>query len=406
MIVTAEGPHLDAYISALFSNAARIFSNGFLTACSLWSRRPTLPPVPNAKEPVRTWEPVYVRFENQTCNSVSVYWLAHSGQQKLSFQLQAGCCVCQLTYEGQVWIVRDTCSQLELVRTQASGKRRQVCCLQPFILHSAGGGPLQVSTEADVCIPACYTRQLASKLGIPIVGHSQVATSALLAAADIITHMLQGCSQQMVGRLQREACKVAIIARDQVTTDILEHSYLRGSGGAADGRDWDRQVRGLGGTRVCPTCSVGEENVLRCPRDRFCGESILVHEFGHTVMEVGFDEAQKESVRRCYLSSKGKYTPGIYMVADEKEYWAEATQSWFDASRRSDVNDGINTREKLRRHDPEIAALLEQVYGDGDWRYNFTPSSSSSSSQSLGSSRGGVLSAWGITPAPASLGCS
>lgn len=61
------------------------------------------------------------------------------------------------------------------------------------------------------------------------------------------------------------------------------------------------------------------------------------------------------------------------MVADEKEYWAEGSQSWFDASLRDDVNDGINTRFKIRYHDPKLARLLEIVYGNGGWRYDMTP---------------------------------
>jgi hypothetical protein len=36
---------------------------------------------------------------------------------------------------------------------------------------------------------------------------------------------------------------------------------------------------------------------------------------------------------------------------------------------RDDVNDGINTRDKLSRHDPALALLLHRTYGDGDWRF-------------------------------------
>ena len=59
------------------------------------------------------------------------------------------------------------------------------------------------------------------------------------------------------------------------------------------------------------------------------------------------------------------------MVVDEKEYWAEATASWFNASMRTEVNDGVNTREKLRVHDVEVSELLQEVWGDGSWRYDF-----------------------------------
>jgi len=38
----------------------------------------------------------------------------------------------------------------------------------------------------------------------------------------------------------------------------------------------------------------------------------------------------------------------------------------------ADVNNGINTRQKLRKHDPQLAALLEQAFGDGEWRYQKT----------------------------------
>ena len=49
------------------------------------------------------------------------------------------------------------------------------------------------------------------------------------------------------------------------------------------------------------------------------------------------------------------------MMDNADEYWAEGCQSWFDATIRTDVNDGINTREKLKAHDPGLAAALIKV---------------------------------------------
>lgn len=43
------------------------------------------------------------------------------------------------------------------------------------------------------------------------------------------------------------------------------------------------------------------------------------------------------------------------------EYWAEGCQSWFDATVRTDVNSGINTRPALKQHDPRFARLLTEV---------------------------------------------
>ena len=47
-------------------------------------------------------------------------------------------------------------------------------------------------------------------------------------------------------------------------------------------------TRGLGGTLAVPVTSCGEENLMAIDADpHYRDESILVHEFGHTVMEVG-----------------------------------------------------------------------------------------------------------------------
>lgn len=77
------------------------------------------------------------------------------------------------------------------------------------------------------------------------------------------------------------------MADDQNTTDIKEYLYLQGSS-TDDGRDWDHEVRGLGATKEIPTCTVGQENVLRrpYPEDKYYKQSILIHELGHSVMEV------------------------------------------------------------------------------------------------------------------------
>ncbi len=44
-------------------------------------------------------------------------------------------------------------------------------------------------------------------------------------------------------------------------------------------------------------------------------------------------------------------------------------QAWFDATIRTDVTAGINTRERLRQHDPGLAAMMRRAYGDGPWRW-------------------------------------
>eukprot|EP00955_Chlamydomonas_euryale_P100593 365296-Chlamydomonas_euryale.AAC.1 len=100
-------------------------------------------------------------------------------------------------------------------------------------------------------------------------------------------------------------------------------------------------------------------------------ENILIHELGHTVMNVGLDDTDRAAVVSAWEAAcrEGMYTPGIYMISNADEYWAEGCQSWFDATVRTDVNDGHNTRESICSHDPRLAGLLMQAFGNTAWRY-------------------------------------
>ncbi len=63
-------------------------------------------------------------------------------------------------------------------------------------------------------------------------------------------------------------------------------------------------------------------------------ENILIHEFAHSVMCIGMDDEQRQSICAAYDEAvqSGLYQRHIYMMANADEYWAEATQAWFDAT--------------------------------------------------------------------------
>lgn len=75
-----------------------------------------------------------------------------------------------------------------------------------------------------------------------------------------------------------------MIGVDQVTTDLPEHADLNE---AFPSSDWDSRTRGVAATRARPLTSAAEENLLCLPGDVYAGESIVVHEFAHTVHELG-----------------------------------------------------------------------------------------------------------------------
>ena len=99
-----------------------------------------------------------------------------------------------------------------------------------------------------------------------------------------------------------------------------------------------------------------------------------MHEFAHCVMDVGLGDEGRERIRAAHRAALDRATVSAesYMGSNASEYWAEATQSWFEASVRCDVNCGLNTRAELVRCDPAIAVELERAFGPNDWRYPHT----------------------------------
>ena len=55
------------------------------------------------------------------------------------------------------------------------------------------------------------------------------------AAEGLLTHMLLHTPPCVLGRLAAAGCKVAIIGREQSTTDMPEHCHLKLAGGEGGG---------------------------------------------------------------------------------------------------------------------------------------------------------------------------
>ena len=92
-------------------------------------------------------------------------------------------------------------------------------------------------------------------------------------------------------------------------------------------------------------------------------ENILIHEFGHAVMNLGLAQEDLELVEQLYQNARKNqmYDCKCYMMDNADEYFAEACQSWFEATVREDVNSGVNTRAALKARDPQLAALMQKV---------------------------------------------
>lgn len=199
--------------------------------------------------------------------------------------------------------------------------------------------------------------------GLPILGSAKVTDPALREAAWIVRSMLAD-QPTILRTLTDNDARIVVMASTEYTTDLPEQADWKPK------EHWDRRARGMGGK----IGSCGEENLLCFPGDPYNTESILIHEFAHTIHDHGlkklvpdFDKQVKDAYDKAMKAGLWK---GTYAAENHHEYWAEGVQSWFDNNRENDaIHNSVDTRVELKEYDPALAGLCKKVFGDGDWRY-------------------------------------
>jgi len=209
--------------------------------------------------------------------------------------------------------------------------------------------------------------------GLPIVSSERVPDLALREAQTIVLRMTSKRPDILKSIIESKT-RLAIMGKTEVTTDIPEHRDLNT---AFPQTDWNKCCRGVGATVVRPACSATEENLLQLDEDRYRGESILIHEFGHTMLVMGLDALEPTFRANAVAAYKDAMAKSLfkntYAATNIDEYWAEGVQDWFDANLKAKPANGIHneigTRIELKKYDPGLAALLEKVFGDDEWRW-------------------------------------
>ena len=215
-------------------------------------------------------------------------------------------------------------------------------------------------------LPSFY-RQWIDVGGFPVVASEKVNPNAMREAAWLIQRMI-GHRPDLLQALAQNSVRFSVMAYDEMTTEIPEHSDLKPD------FYWDRRARGLGATSARPSTSCGEENLLNYPGDPYLTENILIHEFSHAIHQMGLSTVDPDFDKRLkalyeVAMEKGLWK-GTYASTNKEEYWAEGTQSWFNANRENDAqHNHVSKRKILKEYDPDLATLLTEIYGDTDWRY-------------------------------------
>lgn len=211
-----------------------------------------------------------------------------------------------------------------------------------------------------------YKKYVVTK-GFPILGSDKVSDEALIEAADIVDHMLNGRDDVREAMIKNKV-RLVVMAPNEMTTDVPEQRDMTP-------KDyWDRRARGLGGSKRKPVASCAEENLLNLKGDRYFNENILVHEFAHTIHGTGLrdvDPTCNERLRDAYRNAMEKgLWKNTYAATNAGEYWAEGVQSYFDTNAPPGrVHNEIDTREELAEYDPELFKLIDEAFKGSKWRY-------------------------------------
>jgi hypothetical protein len=138
---------------------------------------------------------------------------------------------------------------------------------------------------------------------------------------------------------------------------------------------WDatRYAGGYGPNAPGASCGLHMGDILNNTFDRYPNENIVIHEFGHAVVDFALDKlfpGFKANVSAIWNRAKTKgLWANTYAISNASEYWAEGVQSYFNLNAKGpEFGDGthnhVSTRALLKTYDPEFYELLHSVYGD------------------------------------------
>lgn len=244
------------------------------------------------------------------------------------------------------------------------------CLLVPLLASS--DDPTVGSPPAKLGLNPFYKKYLDLD-GLPVVSSEKVPDTALIEAWKLGKEMLRNLPKAREAMVKNKV-RIAIMSKDEQTLDIPEHSDLQEK---FPQTDWNKRARGLGATKERPAISGAEENLLGYDNDRYHGECIFIHEFGHAILDMGIAEVDKGFPKRVADAFRDARKKGLwektYAAANPSEYWAEGVQSYFDCNRTADPPNGVHnwvgTREALEKYDPGLYKLIDEAFHT-PWRWS------------------------------------
>ncbi|XP_069107027.1 uncharacterized protein [Argopecten irradians] len=179
-----------------------------------------------------------------------------------------------------------------------------------------------------------------------------VSEAAHQRAATIASRMTMYMSSSIFSTLAQHA-KVGVFTRSDTLTVFPEYANLRDttacrgscSGSCSQTCTFDgRKYSSLAGTGGRVGCVV-DDNILCDSNDPYRHQAnMLVHEFAHTVKLHGIPSSIKSQITAAYNHARSNriWDLNAYSMSTEEEYWAEASQVYFNVEKLTYTTGGMN----------------------------------------------------------------
>ena len=233
--------------------------------------------------------------------------------------------------------------------------------------NNVGGVPTEVRQRYGLDY---FYQKYTHAYGIPVLSSHLVRDDALRRACYVLRFMMADREDLRRAMFYNNG-RVAVMADypTEVTSSIPEHRQCCSH--------QDHTARGLGGTLHIPVSSVGEENLLCLPSDRYGnpGEDIMVHEFGHGIHHISAETVIHDFNSRLQQAYQSAIYRGLwsntYAATNYIEYFAIGTQAYFDVANTgppqgNGVHNHVNNRETLRSYDPSLYSLVKEIFPCGN----------------------------------------
>jgi len=203
-----------------------------------------------------------------------------------------------------------------------------------------------------------------SDAGLHLVVVDNGVSAAVVPARGLMVEVLGSLSSEERARLAATIVRLDIIPVDRQLTDLADFAFLRGRT-TFDGRSYS-SLRAVGPTasHATVTYAVGAEQVLPAGVSPYGPGFAVAHESGHVVRHLALTTAEDAWLRDLYTQRHRSSSSWLtdYASRSDDEYFADSTAAWF-LHPWSPATSSRFSRAWLRANDPQMAALLQRVYG-------------------------------------------